>query len=213
MKRILILAMGLLASCAAWKLHTMVHAQSTPSVSSVTLPTWPDVFTPGTASMTANSSWALQVQGNENSLAQQGNGNAAAIQDLQNRVKALEAKVNGSAPIPPAPISFSIPVTQATIAGGPTVPVCGAIICNTLAGEILTFPVSLPAGAYTLSVTGAGPGTLGVLINGNDAGVLMNFPMTQTQISAKITWPGGSGTIGLLYHSAWINLSSNVTIQ
>jgi hypothetical protein len=190
MKRSLIFVVGILASCAAWKLHTIVEAQQS------TL-TFPDVITPSTAQSTALIAWKDKVE--------------ADLQAHEARITKLEA----AQAIPPAPTTFSIPVTQAIIANGPAMPLCGspAIICNSQAGETLSFPLSLPGNLYTLSVTGAGPGTLSVFVNGVDTGLLLNFPMTQTPVSVKIVWPGGSGMLSLLYKQPWANLSGNLTLQ
>lgn len=162
--------------------------------------TFPDVDTPAAAQGVALDAWKNTVQDDLN--------------NHETRLRKLEA-ILAAQPAPPAPITFSIPVTQAAITNGPAVPLCGtpAIICNSTAGETLSYSLSLPAGSYTLSVTGAGSGTLGVLVNDVDTGLLLNFSMSQAPVSAKFTWPGGSGVLGLIYKAPWANLSGNLTVQ
>lgn len=87
-------------------LVALFAAAQVPSVAPLVIPQWTDLFTPGTAYSNAATNWALQVQGDINALAAQGNSSVSAVQNLQARVGALETAPAPS-PSPSGGIGFT----------------------------------------------------------------------------------------------------------
>lgn len=135
------------------------------------------------------------------------------IWNLEQQIAQLQAQVAAltpqTVPQPPAPTWLINP----TLVAGSGV-ISGSLITQTNPGTVYNWAFSAPAKTYTITITGAGPGSLQPLVNGAQMGSALKFPAaTLGAQSVLINWPGGAGSIGFAWSGGWANVQTTLTVQ
>jgi hypothetical protein len=115
----------------------------------ITIPSWPDVATPGLAYATAATAWMQQVQVNENALVGVVNQQAAQMTIMQAQIATLQAQLATLIQPPPPPAATSVDLTAF-----PTGPLNGS-----------DSGIQWNTGQWTATGQGVAPAMLGVARN------------------------------------------------
>lgn len=129
------------------------------------------------------------------------------VAQLQAQITALQGNTGSAACTVPQSLSNPVFSGNAVVSGN--------LITQTNTGTTANWAFNCPAGAHTVTVTGAGPGTLTLLINGApQGGVVLKFPASTftPPDTVSFVWPGGQGNLGFQW-SGWVNVQTTLTVQ
>jgi hypothetical protein len=135
---------------------------------------------------------------------------------IMDRLAAAEAKIAQLlAAIPQPPSGQATTLANPAITGGwsPCPAPNTNLICQTTAGLLATFAANLPAGDHKITVTGAGPGTLVVYVNGKPTSTTIAFSNSLAPVTATVSSAVAIASLGLFWKDNWDNVQNTITVQ